>query len=777
VKILSAPTKVIATIPILFFVIVVAQVTLNYFDNERAIKTFIYKQASTLNTFMLAHRNYYIHLYENKMIPLDEKSLAGLPAFSAYEISNTFSKANELNIKLQTVSDIARNPKNNASFEERKAIAFFKQNPSEKEYFVKENDVYQYATPLFITQRCLSCHGEKASAPEFIQKRYENAYNYKLGELRGIVSIRVPLESIEQNFRAQIVKNIFYNFLLMLGLLALVGYLLKYLRHKNITLEEEVDRKTQSLRQNLALLESYKLALDHSVSVSRTDKKGVITYVNDIFCQNSGYTKEELIGKSHNILRSPRMKKELFKEMWETISSGKTWRGILENRRKDGSFYWVDAAITPIVDENNTIVEYIAIRHEITQIIQQKKDLEMIATTTLLSGYKNRFQLLKDISAFKNLSLALIDIDHFSEINDFYGHDLGDELIVNVAHFIHETMVTHSHYSFYHLGGDVFALLGHDVSQDDFTQKHWMLIQKIVAQSFTCKDEVFYVNIAIGISYEQPEFLLKTADMALKSVKKEHKELLVYTQASGLEKLYEDNLRWTAKVRDALLSNAIVPFFQPIYDNTQNAITKYEALVRLMDNDIAISPFFFLDVAKKSKQYDAITHVMILKTFEAMCKNEYEVSLNLTIEDILNTKIQAYLFEMLERYKNGYRVIFEIVESESILNFAEVMEFVKRIKKYGCRIAIDDFGTGYSNFEYLLKLQVDFIKIDGSLIKGLISEDGSEHVVEIIIDFARRIGTKTIAEFVENEALYAKVKAMGIDFSQGYFHGKPNSTL
>ncbi|MBV5277436.1 MAG: DUF3365 domain-containing protein [Campylobacteraceae bacterium] len=192
-RLFFTPTRIIASVPIVFLVLVASQITLNYFDNERTIKTFIYKQASTLNTFMLTHRNYYINLYEEEKISLDEKSLAGLPAFSAYEISDTFSKANELDITLQTVSDKARNPQNNASAEQLRAIEFFKHNPLEKEYFVKEGDFYQYATPLLITQRCLKCHGSKSSAPDFIQKRYDTAYDYKLGELRGIVSVQVPI--------------------------------------------------------------------------------------------------------------------------------------------------------------------------------------------------------------------------------------------------------------------------------------------------------------------------------------------------------------------------------------------------------------------------------------------------------------------------------------------------------------------------------------------------------------------------------------------------------
>jgi len=471
------------------------------------------------------------------------------------------------------------------------------------------------------------------------------------------------------------------------------------------------------------------------------------------------------------------MQDDIFKEMWTTIRANKTWRGFLENRKKDGSFYWVDAAITPILDENGNIVEYIAIRHEVTQIIQQRKELEIIATTTALTGYKNRFQLLKDISSSKNASLAILDMDNFSQINDFYGHSLGDSIIIQAANFIFSSVEHDSRYRFYHSQGDEFVILANGVEREAFINFIQALVEKIIAQAFLLDNESVHISITASISFEAPLMLLKTADMAMRLAKKDKKELIVYSSNLGLEKIYENNLLWAHKIQKALILDTIIPFFQPIYDNHQQTVVKYEALVRLIDDGVAISPFFFLEVAKKTKQYNAITKIMIQKSFEVISKNKYEVSINLTIEDILNKEIQIYIFEMLEQYGNGHRVIFEIVESEGILNFKEVMYFIASIKRYGCRIAIDDFGTGYSNFEYLLKLKVDFIKIDGSLIKGLLTENGSEYIVGIIVDFAQKIGIKTIAEFVENEALQTKVKAMGIDFSQGYFHGKPRESL
>lgn len=150
-----------------------------------------------------------------------------------------------------------------------------------------------------------------------------------------------------------------------------------------------------------------------------------------------------------------------------------------------------------------------------------------------------------------------------------------------------------------------------------------------------------------------------------------------------------------------------------------------------------------------------------------------EFSINLTIEDILNKEIKEFLYSMLNKYNFGSKVVFEIVESESIENFEAVTSFISHVKNFGCKIAIDDFGTGYSNFVYLMKLTPDYIKIDGSLIKEIDSNIQAQIVVSTIVDFAKKMGIKTIAEFVETEIIFNKVKEMNIDYSQGYFFSEP----
>jgi len=767
-------TKTLILVPLLFVIISLFKIGLNYYDSKERMYDFVQKQSQTLNQFMMVHRTYYQNLYLNKTIPLNQQTLLGLPAFSAFDISEQFSKENHFKITVQTVSDRARNVKNQADSSERKAIAFFNQNREAKEYFQKEKEYFQYATPLFIKQKCLTCHGEKSDAPKFIVQKYNNAYNYKLGELRGIISIKVPKEEIGEYFTAIFIQDVLFDMLIVLIIFSLSFYLIKYFRALATNLQQEVDDKTQALSHNIAFLKSHQIALDESSIVSKSDLKGIITYVNDNFCRITGYTQEEILGKHHNIVRHPENSKEEFAQLWETIQDKKVWKGRLKNRGKT-SDYWVDMTILPILDENNNVVEYIAVRSDITQMVEQQTKLDTIANTDSLTGYGNRYKLRQDIKQSSNPALALIDIDGFSQINDFYGHEIGDIVLQTFGDLVAK-LIAKDRYKLYHLQGDEFVVFNQDVPKELFVEKMHHLTSQILSSKIEVEGEEFNINVTVALSFELKQ-ILTTADMALKVGKREGKNFTIYSEKISLNDEYENNIKWAKKIKEAIEKDKFVPVFQPIVNNANGKYEKYESLVRLEDEGRLISPYFFLEIAKKSKHYTDITKVMLSKSFETFKDKELEFSINITIEDILNQDIQTLVFATLEKYQSGSRVVFEIVESESIENFEEVTRFIQKIKTYGCKVAIDDFGTGYSNFEYLIKLKANYIKIDGSLIKDIDSNQASQIVVKNIVQFAKDLEMKTIAEFVENESVLNKIKEFGIDYSQGYYFSQPKREL
>ena len=198
-----------------------------------------------------------------------------------------------------------------------------------------------------------------------------------------------------------------------------------------------------------------------------------------------------------------------------------------------------------------------------------------------------------------------------------------------------------------------------------------------------------------------------------------------------------------------------------------------DALARLIKGDDVVPPGAFIDISKKIKYYHQITRAMLIKSFEDFGnRSDIGVSINLTIEDIANIRTFNLIIELLSKNKHNHNITFELVESDGIEDYELFNKFVTTVKNFGAKISIDDFGTGYSNFSYLSKIEPNFLKIDGSLIKN-IENLKDFNVVKTIIDFAKMYNILTVAEFVENEDIYILVKELGIDYSQGYYFSKP----
>ncbi|MCK4442321.1 MAG: EAL domain-containing protein, partial [Sulfurovaceae bacterium] len=239
------------------------------------------------------------------------------------------------------------------------------------------------------------------------------------------------------------------------------------------------------------------------------------------------------------------------------------------------------------------------------------------------------------------------------------------------------------------------------------------------------------------------------------------------------------NIRWIKSIKKAIAENRFVPYFQPIMDNNSKKVTKYEALVRMINTKgEAVSPSFFLDITKKAKLYPKITRVVIDKTLNVFINHpNCACSINLSTDDIMSNETREYIYKKMENYPYPQNIVFEITESEEITDFKTVNSFIKKIREYGVKISLDDFGTGYANFGYILSLDVDYIKIDGGLIKNIDRDSNSHIMVEAIIAFTKKLEAKTIVEFVCNQKIQNKVVSLGADYSQGYFIGKPKATL
>mgnify|MGYP001063349843 CR=1 FL=1 len=233
-----------------------------------------------------------------------------------------------------------------------------------------------------------------------------------------------------------------------------------------IRLYKKIRKENEKLKIDNHILKQYKKAIDESNIVTIGDLKGNITYVNDKFSECTLYTKEEVLNKPHSILRGDSSTK-ISKSLWETIQNKKVWHGILRNKKKDGEYYYVDITIMPILDENDEILEYIAIRHEITDLMNKTEMLEKILREDLLTKEGNRFKLIEDINLYKNPTLGLIDINSFSDINDFFGYEIGDEVLKIISKKIKELFPNEA-YSLYRVYSDEFAILSNNIDKSDF---------------------------------------------------------------------------------------------------------------------------------------------------------------------------------------------------------------------------------------------------------------------------------------------------------------------
>ena len=394
--------------------------------------------------------------------------------------------------------------------------------------------------------------------------------------------------------------------------------------------------------------------------------------------------------------------------------------------------------------------------------------------TDNLTSLPNLYQLRKDLEGDDQKGLVLVKIDNFITINNFYGFVVGDFVIEEIAKYLREAFTKHT---VYRLSGAEFAFtLDEQMNFYDLKEYLAKLYEEI--KSFF----VLYQNTKIFIDFtmastagiEQNNIFSKVS-MALNYAKEVGAPFWIYEDRMNFENDYERNFEISEIVRDAVSGSRIVPYFQAMIDNKSGKITKYECLARLIDaTNNVLSPILFIPIAKKIKVYHQITKLMIDKSFEAFKDSEYEFNINLSIEDIMSNDIYKFIVEKLKSSESASRVTFELLESESVQDFTKVEQFINEVKRYGAKIAIDDFGSGYSNFSYLIKIKANYIKIDGSLIKDIDVDNSALLVVETIVNFAKKLGMKTVAEYVHSSVVMDKVKELGIDYSQGFYIDEPS---
>jgi PAS domain S-box-containing protein len=533
----------------------------------------------------------------------------------------------------------------------------------------------------------------------------------------------------------------------------------------------------------------YKMAVDLTTILSITDPNGLITYANSKFCEISGYTPTELIGKNHNIVRHPEMPAETFKELWHSVRQKKIWRGIIKNLAKDGSTYIVDATIFPILDEMGEIREIVGIRYDITEQQRQKTNLEanlsmskdmLIRMKQLdpITGLKNQNAL---IEFFKNFSgdkftVVGIKIDNLKSIKDILGSEFADYYICELTEMlIRYTELMKGFLGIYRIYFDEIVIVFTD--EHGYYEKFSNEISHIAKYFFTTYGGIsINSTFTIALFSGTEDLYAKTLSALLYTFEHFKGEVyIVQNDSKCFEDKFPSNIYWLERYSQAIENSQMVPFYQPLLNNGTGKVDKFECLARINSDDGVIAPDKFINLALSARQISSLTKAIARKAFEHFAdKPQFSFSLNASASDIQDDELFKHILYWQNKTQiDPSRCIIEILESEDIYKYRIFRKAIENFKNAGFKIAIDDFGTGYSNFITLYEYQVDFIKIDGSFIKNLDKDPSMYELVSHLNQLIRMCGSKSVAEFVSNEKIFSIVKEIGIDYAQGYHIGVP----
>ncbi len=530
-----------------------------------------------------------------------------------------------------------------------------------------------------------------------------------------------------------------------------------------------------TLENKSTFLNEYKRVVDASAPLVKTDVEGHITYVNKAYETLSGHTLQELIGQSHALVRSDKTSDRYFDAFWTTILNKEIFRGEFQNVDSSGKLFYVEATVVPILDERGEIYEFISIMFDITARKEQEEVLERQLYVDTLTGLPNRAALHREIELKYGQKLLLINIDEFSTVNTIYGEAIGDELIVELAKKL-QTMLTNDDLTLYRHSGDEFAVLVEEKVLDDlFREDTILMAHQLNPIDLQCGIHAITIRARIGAAQSlqsgNPRSLVSMAGLALREAQKSKQAYSFYSEVVDNILHLEENLLTLEMLEFALKHQKVVVHFQAIANTKMHEIEKFEALVRIVDQNGRMHyPNAFIAVAKGARLYSKLSKEVFRQTLEIAQKNPaYEFSFNIEMADILDPRTSRFILNKLRESNCAERIIFELVESEELEKNEQVHHFFKLIKEEGAKIAIDDFGSGYSNYAYLIELGVDIVKIDGSLVADITSNLNNKRIVKSIINVIHELGMKVVTEFVADKDIYQMVVLLGTDYAQGHY--------
>lgn len=534
-------------------------------------------------------------------------------------------------------------------------------------------------------------------------------------------------------------------------------------------------------------LEKIKYILNKSTIFTISNDKGIVLEANDHFYEITGYSEQEVIGNTHELINSGYHPETFFKEIRDTIGKGRVWQGEIKSKKKCGKRFWVDATVIPIEHQDGVAKRIITVRSDITEKKKAEKLINHMAFHDELTNLPNRRLLNEEIDKLiieeKPFSVLFIDLDNFKKINDSFGHDVGDCYLKEIAKRFKKTIADNGIVS--RRGGDEFTILVREAVDPKEISKMIEKIQKDFKKPIYCRkvDDVTYISLSIGIScypkdYKQKEGLLKASELAMYESKKRGKGQAiyydkVYSDQSKKERYLESNIRKAVQKKEFTLH------FQPQIDFNTNGIVGVEGLMRWKKQGGYISPALFIPVLEST----GLIREMGYWVIEEACKKHVqwvkkgfkpvEMSVNVSMKQLEQEDFPKEVKRIIMNTGIDARYL-KIEITESIM--AEGNETMKRLamlKKIGVKIAIDDFGKGYSSLSYLKDLPIDTLKIDKSFIDEIEKKEKVSRIVKGIIELGHGLDLKVVAEGIEKKEQEVVLKELGCDIGQGYYYQRP----